>query len=224
MFSWLVEPSQSKSKCRRNSHQHHHARNRNEHIAQLPQEVFPTGALSAAPTLPDAAFFRQHAVEQDEPHHTADIHHDNDEYETGDHKRRNQSAQNRRIDLRKTLLQKVAGRPGLLWKIEVAAGDIATTGSHFSSQKSHHRQTSPLPEAKRPQQLPLSVLESERDRIHRGDRQSCTSQNPSRARYCDLLHDASCKGNHDTQEAQDFAGSATIAGSRKLGLGFSSRT
>jgi hypothetical protein len=62
----------------------------------------------------------------------------------------------------------------------------SAAGAHLSGQQADYRQSSPLPEAKWLQELPLGVLEGERDGIDGRDRHSSPRQNLSAARYCEL--------------------------------------
>src|SRR5207302_9118855 len=133
------------------------------------------GALSAIPSLPDVTLFREHAIEQNEPHHAIDVKHHDHEHQPGDRERRDQSAQNCGIDTGEALLQELARRSRLLRQTKIAAGNVAAAGAHLSGQQSHHRQPSPLAEAKWFYKLLLRMLEGKRDRVYRGNGQRCTS-------------------------------------------------
>src|ERR1700683_967857 len=116
VFARRMKPSAGKRESGGDSQQHRHSSEGRQHQSQLPAKIFPRRALPAIPPLPDVTFFREHAVEQNEPHHAAHVHHHNKKDETSHHENRDESAENCGIDFRPTLLQEVARRSRLMRK------------------------------------------------------------------------------------------------------------
>src|SRR5215831_7481483 len=102
MIARLRQPTRRVDKGQWNSKQDDDCAKAYKPQCQAPEEVVQSWALSSVPTLTNVAFPPQHSVEQDKPHHAADVSHHDHENETGNDDGRNQSRQQRRINLRKT--------------------------------------------------------------------------------------------------------------------------
>ena len=123
------------------------------------------------PASANVALFRDDAVEQNEAHHAADVEKDDQQDESGNERDRDESADQSGIDVRKSLCKQLTLRSALLGNVESRwEPEIAAARSHFASQKSDNRETRPLPEAERLEELPRGVLEGERNGIDCRDR------------------------------------------------------
>ena len=104
---------------------------------QVPKKQFPPRALPAGPSCANVAFLRQHAVEQDEPHHAADVGHHKEEDERGndeDGDAGRRVSQDRFSENRAAI--EMARRSDLLRDIEAADGEIAAASEPISPASS----------------------------------------------------------------------------------------
>src|SRR5271170_1600408 len=133
MLARRLQPPRRKRKASGDNKQHEKTGKRSQKIKQLPQEVSPSLALPAAPALPDVTFFNDDAVEQNEAHHTADVHENDAQRERGDYEDCDQAGQEYGINSGKTRIEKVPRGSRVSREVEVGAVESAS-GAEFSGQ------------------------------------------------------------------------------------------
>src|ERR1700683_3103327 len=179
----LLEPSRSKGESGGNSNQHGKASQRNYQVGQLPQEVSQPWALPAAPALANAALSRHHAVEQNEPHHAADVHQDDSQNQPCDDEHRDEADEQGGVDSRQPRIHKAVGA-WVLIQIEVAAIAAAARAT-VAGQQPDQRQLGHLPKPEGLEKLFPGVFKGRINRIHGGESQARTSASiECEGRYC----------------------------------------